>query len=108
MNNWAINRLTAPDVYGTEPPSGALDYLPELDHINIDVVNQGIYWTLKQVTVTSGKDGEWSPTEVFMSPGSRTLTRPGMVGIKIRAAIPHAQLPAGAVQAVVTVEAVAR
>lgn len=101
--SWQLNNITAPDQYAL---SATLDNLPFPTRINLDVSNQAIYWQLKQ---TSGSglatEGSWSP-ETYMSPGSRTLFRAGVRGIRIRAAIPAASLPAGASPAQVTVEAV--
>lgn len=104
MASWAINQQTAPDTFDT---SSTLDKLPVLDHINIDVVNQGIYWQVKQAGAMdpSGLSGVWNPP-VYMLPGSRTLQRAGMVGFRFYAATPAAKLPAGSSQAVVTVECV--
>jgi hypothetical protein len=36
------------------------------------------------------------------------LYRPGITGVRVRAAIPKAQIPAGGFQAVVTVEAISQ
>lgn len=106
MPSYALNNITAPDAYTPTGGTATLDPLPVLDHVNIDVVNQAIYWSIKQTNdLTTNLSGSWQP-EIFMLPGSRTLTRVGMVGIRVRAAIPAAQLPVGATQAQVTVEAV--
>lgn len=106
MASWAINQQVAPDEYGTDAQSGVLDRLPVLDHVNVDVANQGIYWSLKQTDdLDPRQSGSWQP-EVYMAPGSRTLSRAGMVGVRFRAAVPAAQLSPGVLQAVVTVEAV--
>lgn len=104
MSSWALNNIPAPDNYTA---ASTLDQLPRLDHVNIDVVNGAIYWQLKLADPTSGLEttGQWD-TEVFMLPGSKSLYRYGTVGIRIRAAIPAGQLPAGSTQAQVTVEAV--
>jgi hypothetical protein len=97
--SYALNAITAPDNYG---PGSTIEGVP-IKRINLDVANQAIYWQLK--SSTAGVGGVWDATEVFMLPGSRTLLRRA-VGIRIRAAIPAASLPAGAMQAVATVEAV--
>lgn len=103
MTSFALNNITAPDNY---TPAGTLDQLPILDHVNIDVTNSAIYWSIKQTTdLTTPYTGTWQP-EVFMLPGSRTIARAGIVGIRIRAAVPAAGLPTGGSQAQVTVEAV--
>jgi hypothetical protein len=103
MSSWSLNNITAPDNYTA---GSTLENLPILDHINIDVTNGGIFWQLKLAANELESFGQWD-TEVFMITASRTLDRPGMVGIRVRAAIPAAQLPAGSTQAQVTVEAVA-
>jgi hypothetical protein len=103
MPSYALNNITAPDKYGK---TSTLDPLPVLDHINIDVTNQAIYWSIKQTNqLTTDLSGAWQP-EVFMAPGSRSISRHGVVGIRIRAAVAAANLPAGSTQAQVTVEAV--
>lgn len=99
---WALNNITAPDSY---QPSSTLANLNGVTRINLDVTNAGIYW---QLQLTSGTglytEGTWD-TEVFMASGSRSLFRNGITGIRVRAAIPAAQIPAGSSQAQVTVEA---
>lgn len=101
MASWALNQVTAPDNYAD---AATLDQLPILDHVNIDVTNQGIYWQVKQTTSLDPRQGgTWNP-EVYMAPGSRTLQRAGMVGLRFRAAIAAAQL--AGTQAIVTVECV--
>lgn len=96
MPNYALNNVTTADQY-TAP--NTLAPLPVLDHVNIDVSNAAIYWQLQQTNdLTSDRSGSWQ-TEVFMSPGSRTLSRAGMVGVRVRSAAPG--VPAQA-----TVEAV--
>lgn len=104
MGSWALNNVTAPDAYST---AATLDNLPYPSWVNLDVANQAIYWQLKQASGPTPMytEGTWG-TEVYMVPGSRTLLRQKMRGIRVRAATPAAQLPAGQAQAQVTVEAV--
>lgn len=103
MSSFALNNITAPDNYTA---ASTLESLPVLDHVNLDVSNQAIYWSLKQSNdLATGVTGAWQP-EVFMLPGSRVLRRQGMIGIRVRAATAAANLPTGATQAHVTVEAV--
>lgn len=98
-----INHLTAPDQYTT---GSTLDVGRFLDHFNLDVLNQAIYWSVKTAgpRQTPGMSS-WQP-EVFMSPGSRTINRLNSSGLRFRAATPAASLPAGSLQAVVTLEEV--
>lgn len=112
MSSWALNNITAPDNYTSGPGGSTLDNLPVIDHVNIDVTNSSIFWQLKLAQLTGYAPtesletlGQWD-TEVFMFPGSKTIDRPGIVGVRVRAAVPLASLPAGASQAQVTVEAV--
>lgn len=98
-----LNAITAPDAYTTTPQFAIQNAI--VDHFLIDVSNQAIYWQL-QKSLYGGGAGEWEDVEVFMQPGSRTIHREGAVGIRIRAAVPLASLPAGLSQALVTVEAV--
>ncbi len=101
---WAINNLTAPDAVSA---ASTLDNLSGVVGVNMDVANQAIYWQVKQVT-SPGRlytEGTWGePT--FMLPGSRSLYRTDVRGFRFWAATPAAQLPAGDIQAQVTVEAV--
>lgn len=99
--NVAINGLIAPDNYTS---ASTIDLISEVDHYNIDVVNQAIFWQLKEFQ-TDPRSGAFTGIEVKMLPGSRTIDRPHTCGIKFRAAIPAAQVPYGS-QAIVTIEAV--
>ena len=107
MSSWWINNVTAPD-----PPNATalstLDNLPELDHVNINVVNSAIYYQLKQRDPYVGNElwGAWQPP-IFMVPSQQSLSRDGIVGIRFYAAVATANLPSGASQAQVTIEAVA-
>lgn len=103
MPSFPINNLTAPDNYSA---TSTLYPLPTLSWVNIDVVNAAIYWSIAQGNpLTTDRSGTWQP-EVFMLPGSRQIVRSAMVGIKFRAAVALANLPAGGQQAQVTIEAV--
>lgn len=97
----ALNLVTAPDAYSAQSTvSGHL-----FPRIIIDVNNQGIYRQL-QVTYSGSSVGVWEDTEVFQGPGSKELRRSNVTGIRFRAAVKAANLPAGSTQAVVTIEAV--
>ncbi|HET7047859.1 MAG TPA: hypothetical protein VFI54_06265 [Solirubrobacteraceae bacterium] len=102
--SWALNNITAPDAYTS---ASTLQNLPFPGRVNLDVTNQAIYWQLQQASGPTGMntEGTWQ-REVFMGPGSRTLFRAGVRGIRVRAAVPAASLPAGATQARVTIEAI--
>jgi hypothetical protein len=99
---WALNNITAPDQYDD---AATIQNINGVTRVNIDVANQAIFWSLKLAGGTGlYTEGTWDQ-EVFMLPGSRSLFRPGIVGIRVRAAIPAADLPSGASPAQVTVEA---
>lgn len=101
--SYTINALTAPDSYST---ASTIENVP-INSIVLDVSNQGIYWQLK-LSLGTGSGGVWETSETYMLPGSRPIQSdtPGeIVGIRVRAAIPAANLPAGANQAIVTVRA---
>lgn len=103
MPSFPINNLTAPDAYNQ---ASTLYPLPLLDHINIDVYNTSIFWSIAQTSqLSTDLSGAWQP-EVFMAPGSRTIQRSNVVGVRFRAATPAASLPTGQAQAQVTIEAV--
>lgn len=99
--NAAINALTAPDQYDA---ASTLDTGRFVNWFNIDVYNQAIYWSIKQAAPrqTPGM-AQWGP-DIYMGPGSRTIQRVYVAGMRFRAAIKAANLPAGAAQAVVTLE----
>jgi len=100
--SWALNNVTAPDNY---TDAATLQNLPFPTRINIDVTNQAIYWQLQTAAGTGlYSEASWG-AEVYMPPGSRSLYRAGVRGIRIRAATPANQLPAGTPQAQVTIEA---
>lgn len=101
--SFPLNNITAPDQYAA---ASTLYPLPLIDHINLDVSNQAIYWSIAQTNdLTTEMSGSWQ-SEVYMVPGSRTIAREGVVGVRVRAATPAASLPSDAAQAQVTVEAV--
>lgn len=104
MPNAALNNITAPDQY---TGAATIDTGGWVDWVNLDVVNAAIYWQVKQASrkYDTAAKSTWQ-AEVFMLPGSRTINRPGITGIRIRAAIALAQLPAGSHQAQVTAEVV--
>lgn len=109
MSSFALNNITAPDNYtnaATLVGQGGVG-LPSISRVNIDVSNGGIYWQLllAQQIQTTDQSGSWDQ-EVFMATGSRSISRLGIVGVRVRAAVPAANLPAGQSQAQVTVEAV--
>jgi hypothetical protein len=99
--SYALNRITAPDNYTA---ASTIEGVP-ISHVVLDVANQGIYWQLQLVS-GGGSRGNWESAEKYMLPGSKQITRANVCGIRVRAATPLASLPAGAAQAVVTVEAV--
>lgn len=106
--SWAINNQPAPDLYTADATLELSGLSRGLDHINVDVAgNSGIYRQLKLLVDPDGREGLWS-AEVYQAPGSRSLFRRGLVGIRFRAATPAAGLPIGAAQATVTIEAVPR
>lgn len=104
MPNSALNAVTAPDQYAT---TATLDTGNWIDHFNLDVANQAIYWQMKQAS-RPGENPQMASwqAEVYMTPGSRSITRPGMTGARFRAATAAASLPSGATQAIVTLEIV--
>jgi hypothetical protein len=118
MPSYSLNNFTAPDAYLAPGATGTnsraqttgpatLQMLPLLDHVNIDVANGGIYFSLLLANSldANASGGSWQP-ETFMLPGSKSLTRSGLVGIRVRAAVTGANLAAAATQAQVTVEAI--
>lgn len=103
MPNQVINALVAPDSYNN---ASTIRPTRKIDHISIDVVNAGIYWQLYEYSSPNDAETGYITNEVFMAPGSKIIDRDGLCGIRFRAAIPLADLPASTFQAVVTVEAV--
>ena len=90
MPSFPLNNVTTSDQYTNQTTLGPL---PGASRVNVDVFNAAIYWQAKY-------DGapNWD-NEVFMAPGSRSLSRPGVVGFRVRSAVQGAP-------AQVTVEAV--
>lgn len=108
MSSYALNNVTAPDAYAATGSGGAILEIVEFaEHVNIDVTNQAIFWQVKQAAGQNDTVNlsTWQQ-EVFMIPGSRSLYRKRVNGIRFRAATPAAQLPAGSSQAQVTAEIV--
>ncbi len=107
--NAAINQTVAPDQYipGGQPGASTIESGRFMDHANLDVVNGGIYWSVRITDQPGGSPGLGQyGGEVYMGPGSRTISRANMSGVRFRAAIPLANLPAGQFQALVTLEAI--
>lgn len=110
----ALNEVTAPDnaptTGGLGSTGGSTINLDQfVDHFIVDVSNSAIYWQLKQVPDPrqTPREAMWGPVYTQMIPViGRTIDRPGMCGIRFYAFTPLASLPAGALQAVVTIEAV--
>lgn len=100
--NWTLNNVTAPDSYS---PAATLDNLPPVS-INFQIFNQGIYAQIRQISSPTQlyTEGTWSE-ETLILPSSGPIYRQQVRGFRFRAAIPAANLPAGALQAQVTVEA---
>lgn len=80
--NFALNNVTTSDGYTT---ANTLEGLPQSARVNIDVSNNAIYWQLKRVSARAPQ-GDWEQ-EVFMIPGSRSLNRTGITGIRVRSAV---------------------
>lgn len=109
MSSWALNNITAPDAPDSSSTLGGSPgaWLSGITRVNIDCANQAIYW---QLCLSSGPSqlytsGSWDQP-VYMTPGSRTLIRAGILGVRVWAATPAANLPSSVSQAQVTVEAV--
>lgn len=101
--SYNINALTAPDAYTT---ASTLQNVP-ISSIMLDVANQAIYWQLQiRSPGQSNSAGIWEDTETYNTPGSRNISSDRdneITGIRFRAAVKAANLPAGATQAVVTI-----
>jgi len=80
--SYALNNVTTQDAYTA---ATTLDLLPPCSRVNLDVNNTAIYWSVK-LAVAGTQLGAWGP-DVFMSPGSRTLQRSNIVGIRVRSAV---------------------
>lgn len=93
--------MVAPDTY---MPGATIENI-QIQGIILNVINQAIYWQLK-VRVT-GNNGVWQENaETYSLPGSTPISSDKadeIVGIRFRAAVPTASLPAGAVQASVSI-----
>lgn len=99
MGQQSLNAITAPDQYTV---AATIEDVP-IAKMVIDVVNAAIYWQPKIAVPQGGNSGCWDGTETYLIPSSKQITRPDLIGVRVRAAIPAAQLPSGGLQAVVTV-----
>lgn len=120
MGQQSLNAVTAPDNYGTYvlnpglPKAGVVNTYSQVGAIEdvpiermvLDVVNGSIYWQLKVAAPIGSNTGNWESVETYLIPSSKQIIRPNIVGIRFRAAIPLLSLPAGALQAVVTVNVI--
>lgn len=96
--SYVLNGIVAPDSYS---PSATIEDT-HLKRVTLDSANQSIYYQLK-LALYSSQGGTWETIETLMLAGSKVVVRKGLVGIRIRAAVPLAQIPAEAHQAVVTI-----
>jgi len=82
MPNAALNNVTTADGYTV---ANSLDTSAFADHINIDVANAAVFWQIKQIN-RLGENAHMATwqTEVFMTPGSRSIRRPGVTGVRVR------------------------
>lgn len=96
---YVLNAITAPDSY---TPLATIQG-PLFQRFVIDVINQPIFWEIQSMV---GASGVWEENaETYMLPGSRVILEPAR-GIRVRAAIPAGQIPAGQAQASVTIRAI--
>jgi hypothetical protein len=106
-SNYALNNVTAPvgaPIGVGLPGCSTLAIGQWVYSFNVDVVNSSILWQLQGVALPTGDPqmADWTPFAwVQMTPGSRTLSRNGVTGIRFYAANPTANP-----QAIVTIEAV--
>ena len=101
-SNYALNNVTAPSNAPTQASTLAIGVF--VDHFNIDVSNAAIYWQLQGVKQQSDPPqmADWSQyAYVQMIPGSRSIARQGVTGIRF-----YAVVAAATPQAIVTIEAV--
>jgi hypothetical protein len=115
--SYALNNFRAPEQYlpvgatatdsaGQTCGPATLGPLPLLSHINLNVNNASVYFSLMLTNDLSVVGfGAWQP-ETFLTPGYMVIQRFGVVGIRVRAAVKATNLPAGGTQAQVTVECV--
>lgn len=67
-------------------PGTTLDSIAACTRLNIDVYNQSIFWQLRVSPEPVERSGSWQD-EVFMGPGSRTLSRRYITGARVRSAV---------------------
>lgn len=90
-----LNNQTAPDAY----EEAAQIICPGATRLNLIVSNQAIYYELGD-TPANGTIPTWR-SEVYCPPSYQSLDQ-NFDAIRVRAAIPAAQIPAGSLQAQVT------
>lgn len=102
-SNYALNNVTAP-ANAPDPVLSTLAVGVFVDHFNIDVANAAIFWQLQGVKQPTDPPqmADWSQfAYIQMIPGSRSISRNGVTGIRF-----YAVNAAASPQAIVTIEAV--
>lgn len=96
----ALNNVTAPDAYSEEATAVYLG----TTEIIVLVSNQSIW--LQRGHGLPGGSIEWNEPEEFLPPNNYTLDKPrySCDAVRIRAAVPEAELPPARDQAQVTVK----
>lgn len=84
--SWPMNNITTEDNYPAERTSKCLEGGPG-SRVVIDIYNAAIYYQLKcDPKGGAGGQARWQP-EVFAAPGSRSIVRRGIFGVRCRSAV---------------------
>ena len=100
MPTYALINVTAPDAYNA---ASTLDNLPVCNQVVIQLVNQAVYYQIREVAdhATLTRDlPDWSD-ERFLAPSVAMLSSRRFRGIRFRAAVKAANVPAGSSQAII-------
>lgn len=91
----------APDLFPGGPGEAGFLFCPKTVRVRITVQNQGIWWQ-RGISPAGGGGIFWEPEEFLPAPFAGSLQDP-CDAIRVRAAVPKASLPKGALQAAVSV-----
>lgn len=95
----SLNKVTAPDDYS----QAVILSCPNAARVRIQVFNQGIFWR-RGFQHPGGGGVSYPEPEESLAPGLYSFAE-DCDQVQVRAAVPAAQLPAGASQAVVSLSA---
>lgn len=82
--SWPLNNITTEDAFPADHTNKCLEGGPG-SRVVIDIYNAAIYYQLKCDPKGAVGQARWMP-EVFAAPGSRSIVRRGIFGVRCRSA----------------------